>query len=548
MKSTIQQIGTIFVLLFSFNLLPGQDVSLQLQIGGSEQVFKGIGACFGAEEYEVTNNMPFEINYEDNQVTVNQFGSVLVQFTVSVPLTTSPGIYYGSIIYEIYQIGGSFCFADTLDVEIEVIPALVPVPDFSASPSAIIEGGIVQFTNLTQNTVIEWLWEFGDGDTSTLENPSHTYAAPGTYSVSLTAVGLPGSATETKTDFIQVFESGTPGISLWSFEVNGSHLSSPAIGTDGTIYFGTRGVDDDGFLYALYPDGNEKFKFNTSDITFAPAIGKSGTIYVAAGNIERLYALNADGTLKWFYQEISDGNISSNLAIGLDESIYFGTNKGDFYSIDSLGNEKWHINLNILSFGPSSGVHSISIDTDGTIYLTATVGVQEYRVFALNQNGDIIWEWDNNCPYCPMDKLSISKSGVIYITGSKIFALNRNGTLFWAYPADANNPNLLSAPIIDEKGNIYIGSRFAGNSGKLYSLTANGELSWILDLSAYIPPIQKRLISSPVLGNNGDLYCYSEGGVAFGINHDEGTLLWNLPIVPPDFNPNGYSFGSSDGN
>src|SRR5690606_30707756 len=32
-----------------------------------------------------------------------------------------------------------------------------------------------------------WLWDFGDGTTSTAQAPSHTYAAPGTYTVSLIA-------------------------------------------------------------------------------------------------------------------------------------------------------------------------------------------------------------------------------------------------------------------------------------------------------------------------------------------------------------------------
>ncbi|MFC2141004.1 PKD domain-containing protein, partial [Acidobacteriota bacterium] len=35
-------------------------------------------------------------------------------------------------------------------------------------------------------TIVSWLWDFGDGNTSTQQNPSHTYAADGTYTVTLT--------------------------------------------------------------------------------------------------------------------------------------------------------------------------------------------------------------------------------------------------------------------------------------------------------------------------------------------------------------------------
>ena len=42
----------------------------------------------------------------------------------------------------------------------------------------------VQFTDFSQN-VTEWNWDFGDGDNSTLQNPSHTFSAAGNYTVSL---------------------------------------------------------------------------------------------------------------------------------------------------------------------------------------------------------------------------------------------------------------------------------------------------------------------------------------------------------------------------
>jgi len=49
-----------------------------------------------------------------------------------------------------------------------------------------------------------WLWDFGDGTNSTERNPTHTYATPGTYTVSLTVTdGAGGSATETKYEYIR---------------------------------------------------------------------------------------------------------------------------------------------------------------------------------------------------------------------------------------------------------------------------------------------------------------------------------------------------------
>jgi len=64
----------------------------------------------------------------------------------------------------------------------------VPQPQFSANPVTQIfniAGNPVAFTNSTNAGTWTWLWKFGDGTTSTVENPSHTYTALGDYEVTL---------------------------------------------------------------------------------------------------------------------------------------------------------------------------------------------------------------------------------------------------------------------------------------------------------------------------------------------------------------------------
>ena len=62
---------------------------------------------------------------------------------------------------------------------------------------------------LNSKNMTSWLWNFGDGTTSTQQNPSHTYATGGIFDVSLTVGDGVTQSTETKPDFIQV---GYPGI------------------------------------------------------------------------------------------------------------------------------------------------------------------------------------------------------------------------------------------------------------------------------------------------------------------------------------------------
>lgn len=79
-----------------------------------------------------------------------------------------------------------------------------PVADFSGNPLSGVFPLGVAFTDLSQNTVTSWQWDFGDGNASTVQNPSHTYADPGTYSVKLLVTGPGGIDSITKTDYILV--------------------------------------------------------------------------------------------------------------------------------------------------------------------------------------------------------------------------------------------------------------------------------------------------------------------------------------------------------
>ena len=70
-----------------------------------------------------------------------------------------------------------------------------PVADFTASPwSTNMDDPTVDLTNTSTGSVQQWLWSFGDGDTSAQGSPSHTYSAPGSYPVSLWVADVNGCA------------------------------------------------------------------------------------------------------------------------------------------------------------------------------------------------------------------------------------------------------------------------------------------------------------------------------------------------------------------
>ncbi len=108
-----------------------------------------------------------------------------------------PGDYSVTLI--VTGPGGS----DTL-VKTNYITATYPAPtaDFEGTPTAGDIPLTVAFTDLSIDSVNTWHWDFGDGDTSIVQNPSHDYINPGDFSVTLTISGPGGSDTLLKTNYI----------------------------------------------------------------------------------------------------------------------------------------------------------------------------------------------------------------------------------------------------------------------------------------------------------------------------------------------------------
>lgn len=93
-----------------------------------------------------------------------------------------------------------------------------PVTSFVGVPGTGSAPLFVTFTDTSSNSPTSWAWTFGDGSTSTLQNPTHTYLEPGIMDVSLIATNRFGSGSP----YIQpvtVLSAPPPGeIVLFSFE------------------------------------------------------------------------------------------------------------------------------------------------------------------------------------------------------------------------------------------------------------------------------------------------------------------------------------------
>lgn len=142
--------------------------------------------------------------------------------------------------------------------------ATAPTANFTSSGGNCIVPCTITFTNTSSNA-ISYSWDFGDGNTSTLESPSNNYTSPGTWSVTLVATNSAGATTvisktvATTAEVNQTNEQKLTGNGVWKLS---AFTSSIAFNwPNGDL---TNGQTD---WFAAYVDPCEKIKrisFNAS--------------------------------------------------------------------------------------------------------------------------------------------------------------------------------------------------------------------------------------------------------------------------------------------
>ena len=132
-----------------------------------------------------------------------------------------------------------------IKVEYITVSDTGPTADFSATPLSGNGPLIVAFTNLSTSYdgITSWTWNFGDGNSSTEQNPSHQYAQDGNYTVSLTVSEADADInTRTKLDYVTVIQptditspAAVSDLAISSVLATSVTLSWTSPGDDGNI-------------------------------------------------------------------------------------------------------------------------------------------------------------------------------------------------------------------------------------------------------------------------------------------------------------------------
>ena len=84
-----------------------------------------------------------------------------------------------------------------------------PLASFSTTGNSFCQNSPITFTDFSTNSPSSWSWNFGDGGTSTQQNPQHTYSNPGNYTVNLTVTNATGFNSTSETITIESCVSTT---------------------------------------------------------------------------------------------------------------------------------------------------------------------------------------------------------------------------------------------------------------------------------------------------------------------------------------------------
>lgn len=212
-----------FLLLFAiFSFAQNSSIDQTVEIQGSGEVPSGGSAQFTEyfQIYFVANSMSVSKSGTDASkvdVTLDSWsqntttGYVTAHITIGVHSDVSPGSTLHFTIEYVYYFSG-IGFYNT-GWTINVTGTAGASADFEATPTTGFAPLAVQFTDKSTGDISNRAWEFGDGETSTATNPSHTYQNEGTYTVKLTVSGSGGSDSEIKTNYIVVNNNNIMSIS-----------------------------------------------------------------------------------------------------------------------------------------------------------------------------------------------------------------------------------------------------------------------------------------------------------------------------------------------
>jgi outer membrane protein assembly factor BamB len=285
----------------------------------------------------------------------------------------------------------------------------------------------------------------------------------------------------------------------------------------------------------------------------SPAIDSDGTIYV--GGAGGLYALNPDGTQKWFHENANQGFnfqvpyqpvlyafIADDGHIWFDFKSKYETHTAGVTRVDTSGEGK-------ASTSNVSTVMQTGLLKDGSIFIIwdqsgpALLLPEGYPPEIIGKTIDptIRQEWWDAEFSVPRDchPPAFGTDGLRYMGCKDRFMVMKptGDATIWSYPTPGH---WASQPAVAQDGTIFFGSE----DGHLYALNPDGELKWKFSTG-------DKVHSTPAIAKNGTIFFGSDDQYLYAVGSD-GHVKWRLktegPVYSPTIGPDGTVYAlSADG-
>ena len=283
----------------------------------------------------------------DGVVTYRQwsFGDASAPSNETNPVHTYPGPGWYTVTLFVSDDDG-----DSATKTSGVVVNSPPIAVFTAS----VSGSQITCTDYSwdpNDSVAAWLWDFGDGQTSAAQHPTHTYGAYGTYLVRLTVTDTEG-ATGTATQSVTIEPPNiapTAGFSYTvtdhlvqatdaSTDANGSLIfwywdfgdgSAPSTAQNPSHTYATSGTYVL-FLFVMDNDGASAFTYELVTIAPPPNVAPTAAIDATVnGNTVTFHdaSTDTDGNIAFWYWAFGDGTPASNVA----NPVHTYANPGTYY-------------------------------------------------------------------------------------------------------------------------------------------------------------------------------------------------------------------------
>jgi outer membrane protein assembly factor BamB len=312
------------------------------------------------------------------------------------------------------------------------------------------------------------------------------------------AVGRDGSVYFGSSDH-HLYAVRSDGSLKWRTRTGGGIASSPAVTPDGAVYVGS----DDGFLYALAAEDGDvicKKDLGGREIESSPAIGGDGTVYVGSGN-HKFYALDPKTcAVRWAVT--TGGRVDSSAAVGADRSVYFGSDDNKVYARKPDGTAKWTVSTG------GDVDSSPALSRDGSVVY---VGSHDKFLWALRaSNGSTVWK--TSLAGEVRSSPGIGADGTVYVgsDSGKVYALNRtDGSVRWSKTIGSGfGRRVTVSPAVDAGGVVFVAPH---DPHRVYALRGtDGAVVWTFDTRG-------DMASSPAIAVDGTLYIGSDDNFLYSL-------------------------------